>query len=72
MEDSFVKIDVDTNIKISPCVIIDQLSDDFGDFLSFEEDALRNAGVLDFGLCDVDGLVGEVVVNDHFSDSVVL
>jgi hypothetical protein len=43
VEDSFVEVDVDSNVKVSPGVIISQLPDDSGDFLSFEKDALGNA-----------------------------
>ena len=43
VEDSFVEVDVDSNVKVSPGVIISQLPDKSGDFLSFEEDALGNA-----------------------------
>lgn len=44
----------------------------FGYFLSFQEHSLRNTAVLNFGLRDEDGLVGQVVVNFDFPNAVVL
>ena len=71
MEDSFVEVDVDADVEVSPSVVIGKFADDFGDFLSFEEDALWDAGVFDLGLGDVNGFVGKVIINDDFSDAVV-
>lgn len=52
--------------------MVGQLADDLGDFLPLDEDALRDARVLDLGLCDEDGLIGEVVVDEYGSDPVIL
>lgn len=40
-------------------------------FVSLEEDALRDTGIFNSGLDDVNGVVVEVVVDDAFSDSVI-
>lgn len=39
--------------------------------MSLEEDALRDTGIFNSGLDDVNGVVVEVVVDDAFSDSVI-
>ena len=70
-EYSFKDIQVDCNVQILPGVVVGEFSNDFGDFLSFEEDSLRNACILNFFLCDEDGLVREVVVDLNRSDSIV-
>lgn len=69
-EDSLVDIEIDANIEIRPYVI-------FGlvlwvwKFVSFQKDALRNTGVLNSWLDDVDGVIVEVVVDNALSNSVV-
>ena len=70
-EDPFEDIQVDCNVEVFPLVVIGQFSDDLGNFLPFEEDSLRNASILNFFLGDVDGLIGEVVVDLDGSDPVV-
>ena len=43
VENSFVEVDVDSDVKVSPSVIVGKFTDDFRDFLPFKEDALWNA-----------------------------
>ena len=71
VENSFVEVDVDSDVKVSPSVIVGKFTDDFRDFLPFKEDALWNAWVFDLWLSDVNGFVSKVIINNDFSDAVV-
>lgn len=44
----------------------------FGNFMTFEKDALGKSSIFDFRLSDVDGIVIKMIVDDTVSDSVVL
>lgn len=72
VEDSFKEVDIDSDVEIFPCVIIRKLADNLGDFLSFQEHALGNTGVLNFGLGNIDCLISQVIVNEDFPDAIVL
>jgi len=71
VKDSVIEIDIDSDVEISPVVAVSKLSVDSWNFLSFQKYALGNTRVLNFGLCDVNCLIGKVIVNRDFSDSVV-
>jgi hypothetical protein len=62
VKDSLVDVNVDSDIKIFPCVIVVKFSDDFGYFLSFQKDALRDARVFYLGFSDENSQVRQVVV----------
>ena len=70
-ENSLVDVEVDANVEVLPNVV-------FGlvlwvrQLVSLQEDSLRDTGVLDSWLDDVDGVVIKVVVDDALPDSVVL
>jgi hypothetical protein len=70
-EDSLVHIEVDANVKIAPNVVFGLV---FGiwEFVSLQEDSLRDSRVLDSWLDDVDGVIVKVVVDGALSNSEVL
>lgn len=68
-EDSLEEFDISGNVEVPPCVGICEFSNDLRNLLSFEEDALRDATVFDFGLGDEDSVVHEIVVDFDLSDS---
>lgn len=71
-EDPLEEVDVDCNVQISPGVVVSEFSNDFGNFLSFEEDSLGQAWILYLFLSDVDGLVWKVIVDENCTNSIVL
>ncbi len=72
VKNSFIKVNIYPNIKIFPWIIICKLANYFWNFLSFKENSLRNTWVLNFWLCNVNCLVCQVIVNDNFSDTIIL
>lgn len=71
-EDPLEEVDVYGDIEVFPSVVVSQLSNDFWDFLPLDEDSLRNARILNLRLRDKDGLIREIVVDKHRSDSIIL
>ena len=69
-EDSAVYIQIHAYIQIFPVVDFRFLSGDEY-FVSLEEDALRDATVLNSILCDVQGVIFQIVVNSALADAVV-
>ena len=65
-----VEFHVDANIEVFPGVPVAS-ANGFWDFLLFEENALREAGILDFGLRDVNSTIIEIVVKDDFAEAPV-
>lgn len=72
VEYSFKEVYIDSDVQIFPCVIIRKLADNLGDFLSFQEHALRDTGVLNFGLGNIDCFISKVIINEDFPDAIVL
>lgn len=72
VKDSFKNANVNSNIEIFPSVIYGKFVYSFGYFLSFQEDTLRDARVFYLGFSNVNSLVGQVVVYQYFSYTVVL
>lgn len=70
-EDSLVEIDIGGNIEVFPTVKVHD-PNFFRDFLSVDEDALRDPRVLDPRLGDVDGLVSQVIVHNAGPHSEIL
>lgn len=69
-EDSLIEVNILRDFEIFPGVeFLD--SQCFRNFLTVYKDALGDAGVLDSGFGDVDGVVVEVIVNDTRSDAIV-
>ena len=69
-EDSAVYIQIHAYIQIFPVVDLRLLSGDEY-FVSLEEDTLRDATVLNSILCDVQGVIIQIVVNSALADAVV-
>ena len=71
-ENSVEDVYVASKIEIFPGIMISQLPNDLRNFLPFQKNSLRNSTVLNFRLGDKDSLVGEIIVDFHFSDAIIL
>jgi len=69
-ENSLVDIEVDSNVKIFPEVVLRLVFWEWK-LVSLQKDSLRDTGVLNSWLDDVDGVIVKVVEDDTFSNSVV-
>jgi len=69
-EEATVELNVLANYQVLPGVGLDGVN--LGDEVPLEEDALRDTGVGNTGLQDVDGVVLEVVVHGALAEAVVL
>lgn len=69
-EDSAVHFQIESEVQILPGVGVESAVV-FGDLVALEEDALRDACVLNLGLRDVERVVVEVVVDHALANAVV-
>lgn len=69
-ENSLIEVDILCHIEIFPVVKFLH-SNLFGDFLSVNEDALGDSGILHAGFGDVDGFVVQIVIHDARTDTVI-
>jgi len=70
-ENSSVHIEVHSNVKVLPDVVLGWIFWSW-ELVSLQEDSLRNSGVFNSWLDNVDGIIIKIVVNGAFSESVVL
>ena len=70
-EDSSVDIEVDSNVEVSPVVVLALIMGQW-ELVSLQENTLGHSGVLNLGLEDVDGVIIEEVVDSALARSEVL
>ena len=66
-----VNVQIVSQIEVLPGEVLWRGDVRFGDFMSFEEDSLRDAGVLNSGFNDVQSVVFQIVVDNALADSEV-
>ena len=69
-EHTSVELDINSDAEILPCVSLNAAW--FWDEVTFQKDALGNAGVLDTWFNDVQSWVFQVVVDGAFTNTIVL